>query len=74
VPQQQPDPYQAGGSQQQPDPHNARGSGYVQSLEHDFLSQHQYGGLEQQILGYPPPMGMSEGMCNPQPFYFLPAR
>jgi hypothetical protein len=44
----------------------------VQPLEYDFLSQHQYGGLEQQIFGYTPPMGMPEGMCNPQLFNFLP--
>jgi hypothetical protein len=44
----------------------------VQPPEYGFLSQHQYGGLEQQIFGYPPQMGMPEDMCNPQLFYFLP--
>jgi hypothetical protein len=43
----------------------------MQPPEYDFLSQHQYGGLEQQIFSYTPPMGMPEGMCNPQLFYFL---
>jgi hypothetical protein len=51
--------------QQQLDPHQSRGSGYVQPPEYDFSSNHQYGGLEQQIFGYHPSMDMPEGMCTP---------
>jgi hypothetical protein len=43
----------------------------VHQPEYDYLSQQQYGGLAQQIFGYTPQIGMPEGTCNSQLFYFL---
>jgi hypothetical protein len=43
----------------------------MQQPEYDFLSQQQYEGLEKQIFGYTLHMGMLEGTCNLQLFYFL---